>query len=325
MKKVIVIGNGKLAVDCLRELSNHQQTTLLQVLYDPNHSSFSSLLKSFCDKNSIPSIPISKQVSCHTIEILKQLKPDFIFNIYSDIILSEKVLDIPTIGAINFHNGPLPMYRGHGHTLPFWSIFNGETEYGVTWHFMDRGVDTGDIIAVNKFNIAHNETALGLNFKCMIEGKILFDKILDDLLTDNFKRIPQQGSSSRYLSTSIPNYGYLNLEWPYPKIERFMRATDYRPYKNLFFYAKVKYLNRSFIVNTFTPYHLGNHNYQTGEVVSFSDNYLRIATKDSIIDITETMYKEGFEVSIKDLVNGYNIKRGSLVNDNFTDMMSMAS
>jgi len=325
MKKVIVIGNGKLATDCLRLLAEHQSATVSLVLYDYSEPSFTNSINSFCEKYSINSAEINKSISLQTIEAIKRLKPDLIFNIFSDIIFPKEILDIPTIGAINFHNGPLPFYRGYGHAVTFWSIFNGETEHGVTWHFMDQGIDTGDIIATRKFHIPHDETALGLNFTCIAEGKKLFEEILTNLLTDNYTRTPQIGPSSRYLSTSIPNDGYLDFSWPYHKIERFLRATDFRPYKNMFSYAKVKHTSRKFIVNTAIPYSLEAHDYQIGEVVGFSNNYLRVATKDSVLDITEAMYKEGFEVSIEDLVNGYNIKKGSLLNDSYSDMMSKAS
>lgn len=325
MKKVVVIGNGKLTTDCLRILSSHQNALISLVLFDTKAPSFSNSILSFCENYSINTTEITGHINSHTINALKNLKPDIIFNIYSDIILTKEILDIPTIGAINFHNGPLPLYRGYGHAVTFWSIFNGETDHGVAWHFMEQRIDTGDIIAVKKFSMPENETALGLNFRCMVEGKKLLEKILDELLTDNYKRIPQTGPSSRYLSTSIPNDGYIDFSWPYDKIERFLRATDFRPYKNMFSYAKVKHNNRSFIVNTAILYSLEPHNYQIGEVVELSNNYLRVATKDSIIDITETMYKDDFEVSIKDLVDGYKIKSGNVLNANHPTEIRMAS
>ena len=66
-------------------------------------------------------------------------------------IFSKEVLDIPKIGAINFHPALLPKYRGaHPH---FWQILNGESEGGLTAHFMTERIDDGDIIAQVSFPI----------------------------------------------------------------------------------------------------------------------------------------------------------------------------
>lgn len=325
MKNIVVIGNGKLAIDCIRLLIEHQNACVNTILYNPNESTFSELVNNLSEKYSIEYQTIDKTFSDEDISLIEKTKPDIIFNIFSDIKFPKKVLSIPKLGAINFHNGPLPLYRGHGHVIPFWSIMNGEQTHGVTWHFMDEGIDTGDIIRVRKFDLDKKETALSLNFKCIVEGEKLFQEILDDLLKDKFQRIPQLGQASRYFSSYIPNNGYLDFRWSYQKIERFLRATDYRPFKNLFTYAKVKHLDQSFIVNNVALHNLGRHRYQYGEIISLSDQFIRVATKDSIIDLTETMCADDQEISIKKLISEYKIKKGDLLNDSTYEKMSIAS
>jgi len=48
------------------------------------------------------------------------------------------------LGCLNFHAGKLPFYRGRN--VINWAIINGEREIGITAHFMDEGIDTGDIL-----------------------------------------------------------------------------------------------------------------------------------------------------------------------------------
>lgn len=57
----------------------------------------------------------------------------------------------------NFHLGLLPKYRGSG--TYSWVIINGEKETGITMHEIDAGIDTGRIIAVEKYPIGENDTA----------------------------------------------------------------------------------------------------------------------------------------------------------------------
>lgn len=59
-------------------------------------------------------------------------------------ILKESVFKIPRLGSINMHQGLAPFYRGCPSI--FWELFNGEREVGLTVHFVESKVDTGDII-----------------------------------------------------------------------------------------------------------------------------------------------------------------------------------
>ena len=326
MKKIVIIGNGKLAIDCTRTLIDHAKANIEAILYNPDESTFSEMVERVCEQHSIINHKINKKFVEADIELIKQISPDLIFNILSDNIFPKEILDLPKIGAINFHNGPLPLYRGHGHVIPFWAIMNNEKVHGVTWHFMDEGIDTGDIIKVKHFAIDNDETALSLNFKCIVEGKELFQEIIDDILTDNYKCVPQAGRSSRYLSKHIPNNGYINFNWPRQKIERFIRATDYRPFSNLFTYAKVKHINQSFIVNSIkTKSITDKQDYQNGEIIDLSDQFIRVAAKDSVVDITETMHTSDHEILINELIHTYKINKGDILNVSKYEEMSLAS
>src|SRR5258708_9850020 len=61
-----------------------------------------------------------------------------------DQILREKILSLPPRGTLNCHAGALPFYRGRNPLT--WAIINGEAEFGVTVHWVDLGIDTGDIV-----------------------------------------------------------------------------------------------------------------------------------------------------------------------------------
>ena len=78
------------------------------------------------------------------IEMLKEMKPDFIIVVAFGQILTKEVLDIPKYGCINLHGSILPMYRG---AAPInWAIMNGEKVSGNTTMLMDVGLDTGDML-----------------------------------------------------------------------------------------------------------------------------------------------------------------------------------
>jgi folate-dependent phosphoribosylglycinamide formyltransferase PurN len=84
-----------------------------------------------------------------TLQILRALAPDVIA-IGQTGILRPKLLEIPRLGTLNAHPGVLPNYRGIDSFQ--WAVLNGEIEnVGVTVHWVDRGVDTGPIVRVERF------------------------------------------------------------------------------------------------------------------------------------------------------------------------------
>ncbi|MDA1261207.1 MAG: formyltransferase family protein, partial [Planctomycetota bacterium] len=61
-------------------------------------------------------------------------------------------LAIPQRGVINFHDGPLPKFAGRN--APVWAVWNGETEYGIGWHFVTEAGEEGPVLVERSFPIA---------------------------------------------------------------------------------------------------------------------------------------------------------------------------
>src|SRR5690242_11129884 len=78
------------------------------------------------------------------VEEIGRLAPDVALSISYNRILRRPLLDVPRLGFVNFHAGMLPRYRGRN--VINWAIINGESEIGITAHFVDEGIDTGDIL-----------------------------------------------------------------------------------------------------------------------------------------------------------------------------------
>ena len=89
---------------------------------------------------------------------------DYLFSITNLSIIPSRVLALPTKGAINFHDGPLPRFAGL--YAPAWALIAGETSYAVTWHLMGDEVDAGDILLQRRLAVSADETSLTINKKC---------------------------------------------------------------------------------------------------------------------------------------------------------------
>lgn len=111
---------------------------------------------------------------------LKQIKPDYLFSILNNKILSKSELASIQSYSLNFHDGPLPKYAGMFSST--WAIFNNEKNHGVCWHKIENKIDTGDILEEKKFNIEKNDTAYNIDTKGTLIGIDLFKKIIKNLV-----------------------------------------------------------------------------------------------------------------------------------------------
>lgn len=133
------------------------------------------------------------------LQILEKIKPDIIINQAQDI-LKKEFLSIPTIGVLNRHNSLLPKNRGR--LSPFWAIYKGEKQTGVSIHFVTEKIDEGDIVVQEKFSISKRDnfnTIVKKSYKIAPEAML---KALDVIEKGNYKRISNDNMLATY--NSIP-------------------------------------------------------------------------------------------------------------------------
>ena len=151
--RILYFGDGVWATNSLRALARTPWTILGVVLRarptDPALLSVAEDLQ----------LPIMQPRRVNDPEFLEQvaaLKPDLNMSVSYDQILRRPILDSAPLGFINFHVGTLPCYRGRN--VVNWAIINGEKEIGLTGHFVDEGIDTGDIILQRTLPIGWTDT-----------------------------------------------------------------------------------------------------------------------------------------------------------------------
>ncbi|MBT6121230.1 hypothetical protein HOH45_07190 [bacterium] len=131
-------------------------------------------------------IPILSLKSINNPEstcFIKDLGPDLLISAYLNQIIKEPLLSSPKIGILNVHPGWLPAYRGV--MAYFWVLKNGEDEAGVTIHWIDHGIDTGNILMRKKFKIHDGMTQFDVLVKSAIVGVHLLRSIGKKIINDD--------------------------------------------------------------------------------------------------------------------------------------------
>ena len=155
---------------------------------------------------------------------------ELFLNIHSLYLICVDVLEAPMIGCFNLHPGPLPEYAGLNTVS--WALYHGESEYGVTLHWMVPRIDEGATAYAKRFPIAERDTAATLMSKCVREGLGLFDELLRQAASDpdGVPKREQDLGKRRYFGRQVPQNGRLYWDKPARAVVDFVRACDYGPF-----------------------------------------------------------------------------------------------
>ena len=92
-------------------------------------------------------IPVELSENINSDEFLQRIenyKVDLFVSMSFNQIFRTRTINYPLLRTINCHAGKLPYYRGRN--ILNWALINDESEFGITVHYVDTGIDTGDII-----------------------------------------------------------------------------------------------------------------------------------------------------------------------------------
>lgn len=281
--KIALLGKNTVAVRALKTLLTKDVEI---VLVSPNKSDMGehgwqqSLLKEANEYN-LPVRQFLKIKHVSSVEYLKTLQIDFIFSLQYDQIVSQEVIDTAKYGAINLHFAPLPKYRGVSPIAL--AILNGETEFGVSLHYMDPGVDTGDIISQVFFNIEGVENARNLYDLCVFKSSELFDDTIDQILALNNARHSQDNSKATYYSKDTINFkqNKINFNHCSRSLMNWIKAFIFDPFQ----YPTFLHNGKTYEVVSVSSDFRKNKFELPGTLICFEEKTFKFATQDSYVDL----------------------------------------
>jgi len=171
----------------------------------------------------IPVWEIGSLSDSSTLALLAALKPDLIVVACFPFILPTAVLHLPRYGCLNLHPSLLPAYRG---PIPiFWMARQGERQAGVTLHFMNEGLDSGDIVAQTAFDWPDGISGTELEQRCAVAGGVLLLEAVRHLAeTGQLPRYPQPRKGSSYFSWPTVEDFVIPTDWEARRAFNFARA-----------------------------------------------------------------------------------------------------
>lgn len=272
-----IIGDDSLTIACVEALLRYDKTG--DVIRIEGILSKNPVLQVWAQEHHIPFI------FSEALESLKGKEFDFLLSVSNTKILPEWLLKQPKQAAINFHNAPLPLYKGTNATC--WAILDGQRQHGVVWQVMESGpVDAGPILMLQTFPITEDETAVSLNVKCHEIGLQLFQELLPRLANPaTLSPKPQTAIAEPQAIQYYPLWrrpecaAIISWENSAEDIYRLYRALSFHQYLNTVALPKFFFKGQAFIPKVVQVQLTKTAGSSPGTVIAMeSDGSIRVAT-----------------------------------------------
>ncbi|WP_317368070.1 methionyl-tRNA formyltransferase [uncultured Tyzzerella sp.] len=301
---IVFMGTPDFAVESLKKLiENHNVIAVISQPDKPKGRGkklFNTPVKQFAIDNGIEKIYQPEKARDESfVKELKSLNADLFVVVAYGQILSEEVLNIPKYGCINVHGSLLPKYRG---AAPIqWAIINGEEKTGVTIQYMEKGVDTGDMILKEEIVIEKTETYKTLYDKMSVVGAEALIKAIYLIETGNAKPEKQDHDEATFAPMINKEMGHIDWNNNSKDIINLIRGINPMPMAYTVYKDEVFKISEAEEVTGYS----GN----IGEIVDVQKDGFIVKTKDSAVIIKEMQAKGGKRMKSSDYLRGHSIEK----------------
>ncbi len=308
--RIVFMGTPDFAVPCLKVLIEGKHD-VAAVVTQPDRAKgrgkqlASPPVKLMAEQAGIPVYQPERIKTPEFTNILKELKPDVMIVVAFGQILSQEILDIPSLGCINVHASLLPKYRG---AAPInWCIINGEKVTGVTTMYMDKGLDTGDMILKKKISIGENETAGELHDKLMALGAEVLSETLELMEKGEVPRVPQDHKEATYAPIMSKALGRIDWSKSAEEIRNLIRGTYPWPGAFSTYKGKVFKIMSAEVLDPVVKYE------KWGTIISVDKDTIIAGCGSGSLGIKELQFENEKRMSVEAYLRGHEIEVGTML------------
>lgn len=313
--RILFMGTPDFAVDTLTELLNSRHE-VIGVVTQPDKPKGRggkmqcSPVKEVAVKENICVYqPVKVRDEAFLYEV-RRLDPDVIVVVAFGQMLSKELLEMPKYGCINVHASLLPKLRG---AAPIqWAVITGEKETGVTIMQMDEGIDTGDILMMEKYTLEEKETGGSLFEHLAKLGGPLLLKALDAVEKEELQPIPQNDEEHTYAKMLNKATGKIDFSMDACSIERLIRGLN--PWPSAYCYLQNKMLKiwEADVVECEEAKEKGCilTDGEAGKVVLVTKKELLVQTANGCLSLKSVQLEGKKRMDIEAFLRGFHVQEG---------------
>jgi methionyl-tRNA formyltransferase len=220
MKKIVLLGAKNIGYECLKILNGNSDRLNYKIVGVLTNSRGDEIRKYSNDNNIRLLDSLEDYLSLDEVDIALSIQ-------YHEILKKEHIKKAKEL-TINLHMAPLPEYRGCNQFS--FAIINKDKVFGTTIHKLEEGIDSGDILFEDRFDIPIDcwvEELYDITFKKSVN---LFRNSIDKIINLDIKPIKQMEymknrSCSIHYRNEMNKLKIIDLSWSKDVIERYIRAT----------------------------------------------------------------------------------------------------
>lgn len=299
---IAFMGSPKIAEEILEVIHKREGENLKLVITKEDKvrkrgkKTSSTPVKEFAKLNKID-VKTPLKIDKEFIEEFKKYNIDLAIVVAYGKIFPKEFLEIPKNGCINIHFSILPKYRGASPVES--AILNGEKKTGVSIIYLTEGVDEGNIILKEEFEILEEEGTKEVFKKALEVSKVKIIDVIDKIKSGTIKSYKQQGESS-YCTKFTKEMTILDFNKDAKTLNNIVRAfnMDYGAKTDLFGFNvkiwKTKIIKAEKEYKDFVP-----------GTILIKEKQLFVKTKDDFLQILEIQPESKKRLNYKDFLNGY--------------------
>jgi methionyl-tRNA formyltransferase len=241
------------------------------------------ILKKYCAKYKIDYLKHQNINDKDFLDKIASYNCDLFVSMSFNQIFKKIIINLPRLGTINCHAGKLPFYRGRN--ILNWVLINDEKEFGVTVHYVDEGIDTGDVILQKTFPISEMDDYSTLLDRAYKECASLLFQSIKEIKNGNVERKAQQSIHPVGFYCSARQIGDEILDWNQSsrEIYNFIRSICLPgPRARTSYKENEVCINRAELIKD-APIYKGI----PGAILKANEKELIVKTKDSFIRLIE--------------------------------------
>lgn len=305
--KIIFMGTPDFAVPCLDMLvkEGHEVCLVVTQPDKPKGRGKKMLFPPVKEKAIEYGIEVFQPVKVkeeEAVEKLRSYNADIIVVVAFGQILPESILNMPKYGCVNVHGSLLPKYRG---AAPIqWSVINGDTKTGVTTMYMEKGLDTGDMLLKAEFDITSEDTYGTVHDKMCVMGADVLKETLVKIENGTIVREKQDDALSNYAPMISKETGHIDWNKTSFEIINLIRGLDPVPAAWTVYNGEVLKIWKA------VKFECDNSTAKCGEIADITKKGFVVKTGDGFVLVTEIQARGGKRMATDAYMRGHAVEKG---------------